>query len=143
MDSLKHTEERRGFPRRGLDLPLEYHVRDLPWAYGALTVNASERGLLMHSVVNLRVGTKLSILLLFPKEYELCHLAVPAQIVWKEIYWKADWEGFQYGLEFIELGDEDHLKLREVLKGQFEIGEEWEDHEPECANGKGHPVRCG
>jgi hypothetical protein len=142
MCSLKHAEERRRFPRTGLDLPLEYRVRDLPWAHGALTVNASETGLLIHSVVNLRVGTRLNILILYPKDYELSYVSVSAQIVWREICRKEDWEGFQYGLEFVGLGNEDHRQLQQILNGQSGRKEESEDHASERANGKGHPGRC-
>ena len=142
MDGLPHKEERRRFPRTGLDLPLEYRVGELPWAHGVLTVNASETGLLIHSVVNLTVGTKLNILVLFPQEYKLSNFAVSAQIVWKEICWKEDWEGFQCGLEFIELSDEDHWKLRQILNEQCGGGEGLMDCESEGINGKGPLVYC-
>ena len=38
-----------------------------------------------------------------------------AEIVWENICnWK-DWEGYQYGLKFIQISKEDYLKLRQIL----------------------------
>jgi hypothetical protein len=33
------------------------------------------------------------------------------------------WEGYQYGLEFIQILDEDHWKLTWLLGGRFELEE--------------------
>jgi hypothetical protein len=142
MDDLNGTEERRRFPRMSLDLPIEYRVEGMPRAHGGLTVNASEAGLLIHTVEDLPVGTKLNLLVLFPKEYELSNFAVFAQIVWKDVCWKEDWVGFQYGLEFIELSDEDHWKLRQVLNGQFGMGKVWKGLETDGVNGKEPLIHC-
>ena len=116
-------KNRRKHPRMVLDLPLEYRVTNIPHAHGALIVNGSEMGLLIESVKNIPVGTNLNIAVLFPKEYELANFEVSAQIVWKEIYWKEDWEGYQYGLEFIQISKNDHQKLRQLLTGRYNLDE--------------------
>jgi hypothetical protein len=116
-------KNRRKHPRMVLDLPLEYRVTNIPHAHGALIVNGSEMGLLIESVKNIPVGTNLNIAVLFPKEYELANFEVSAQIVWKEIYWKEDWEGYQYGLEFIQINKNDHRKLRQLLSGRYNLDE--------------------
>ena len=123
MEDPNGNGEKRKYSRVIMDLPIEYRIPDLPRAHGALTVNASETGLLIESVSDLAVGTKLSLSVLFVKEFELNHLQVQAEIVWKETYWKEDWEGFQYGLKFIEVEEEDLQKLQNLLSGRFQLGE--------------------
>ncbi len=118
-----NEKNRRKHPRVVLDLPLEYRVTNIPHAHGALIVNGSEMGLLIESIKNIPVGTNLNIAVLFPKEYELANFEVSAQIVWKEIYWKEDWEGYQYGLEFIQISKNDHWKLRQLLSGRHNLDE--------------------
>jgi hypothetical protein len=112
-------EDRRKHPRVVLDLPLEYRVTDVPNAHGGLIVNGSEMGLLIESVKDIPVGTNLNVAVLFPKGYELANFEVLAQVVRKEIYWKEDWEGYQYGLKFVSIRADDHWKLRQLLCGQF------------------------
>lgn len=47
-----------------LDLPLEYRVMNAPYAHGGLVVNASEVGLLINSIKNIPIGSKLNIAVL-------------------------------------------------------------------------------
>ena len=116
-------DDRRKHPRVDMDLPLEYRVRGVPNAHGALIVNGSEMGLLIQSVKNIPVGTNLNIAVLFPKGYEMANFEVSAQVAWKEIYWKEDWEGYQYGLKFIQISKNDHWKLRQLLSGRYNLDE--------------------
>ena len=106
-----------------MDLPLEYRVTGVPNAHGALIVNGSEMGLLMECVKDIPVGTNLNIAVLFPKGYEMANFEVSAQVAWKEIYWKEDWEGYQYGLKFIQISKNDHWKLRQLLSGRYILDE--------------------
>jgi hypothetical protein len=115
--------ERRGYPRMSLDLPLEYRVMDAPYAHGGLVVNASEVGLLINSIKNIPIGSKLNIAVLFPKGFELTNFEVFAEIIWKDLYWEEDWEGYRYGLKFIKILEEDRGKLEQLLSGQFQLGE--------------------
>jgi hypothetical protein len=115
--------DRRSHPRIIMDLPLEYRIFYTPFARGALTVDASKTGLLIQSVSDLPVGTELSLVILFPKKFELKDLKVLAEIVRKERYLKEDWEGFQYGLRFTEVEEEDLVKLQELLSGGLQTVE--------------------
>ena len=117
----ENGKDRRKHPRMALDLPLEYRVADLPHVHGALIVNGSEMGLLIESVKNIPIGTNLNIVVLFPKGYELTNFEVSAQIVWKELYWKEDWEGYQYGLKFVSIRAHDRWKLRQLLSGRYNL----------------------
>jgi hypothetical protein len=106
--------ERRIYPRFIVDLPLEY--RDIDGScllLGGVLSNASEGGFLIEAVRDVPVGTELNIAVLFPKGFELANFHVVAKIVWKEPYWK----GFQYGLRFTEVEEEDLMKLQELRSG--------------------------
>lgn len=106
-----------------MDLPLEYRVINAPYAHGGLVVNASEIGLLINSVKNIPIGTKLNIAIIFPKGFELANIEVTAEVIWKDPHWEEDWEGYQYGLKFIRILEEDRKKLQLLLSGQFQLGE--------------------
>jgi hypothetical protein len=121
MEKLKDPRERRKFPRLLVDLPLEYRVTNAPYAQGGIVVNASEEGLLINSIKNMPVGTKLNIAVLFPKEFQLANFEVVAEIIRKELHWEEDWEGYQYGLRFVKILEEDRQKLKQILRGQYLI----------------------
>ncbi len=116
-------QDRRKYPRFILDLPLEYRTMSAPRAQGGLVVNVSEVGLLIRSIKNMTIGTELKIAVIFPKGYELANFQVLAKIVWKEPLWEEDWEGYEYGLQFIQILEEDLRKLRQILSGQFSLEE--------------------
>jgi hypothetical protein len=115
IESSNGLLEKRRHPRVLMDLPLEYQVLDAPYAHGGVVANASEAGLLILSIKSMPVGTKLNIAVLFPKEFQLSNFEVSAEITWKEIHWKEDWEGYKYGLKFIRILDEDQWKLKDLL----------------------------
>jgi len=106
-----------------MDLPLEYRMKDLPQAHGGLVVNASEEGLLIHSIKDMPVGLKLNIIVLFPKGFELTNFEVSAEIIWKDFHVYDKSEGFQYGLKIIQIVDEEHSKLKQLLNGLFQLSE--------------------
>ncbi len=123
MDKGTPREERRKYPRVLLDLPLEYRVMDAPYAHGGLVVNASEMGLLINSVKDILIGSRLNIAVLFPKGFQLSNFEVLAEIIWKDRHWEEDWEGYRYGLRFIEILEEDRSKLKQLLSSQYPSGE--------------------
>jgi hypothetical protein len=100
---------------------LEYRATSAPNVRGALVINASETGLLVHSIKEMPVGTKLKIVVMFPEEFQLDNFEVLAEVVWKDIQWEEDWEGYQLGLKFIHLLEEDRLKLKQLLADGHEI----------------------
>jgi len=59
--------------------------------------------------------TTLNIELLFPKGFELSNFKVAAEIVWKDICNWEDLEGYQYGLKFIQISDENNSMLKKLL----------------------------
>ena len=96
---------------------------DGPFAHGGLVVNASEVGLLIQSVRNIPMGEKLTTVILFPKGFELASLEVLGEVIWKDIYREEDWEGFYYGLNFINILAEERNKLRRLLRGEYDLEE--------------------
>ena len=121
MQDSSHIREKRKHPRVNMDLPLAYRVTDAPHIHGALVVNASETGLLVHSIKNIPTGTKLNIAVLFPKGFELSNFEVLAEIVWKDIYWQENRERYQLGLKIIQILEEDYRKLKQLLDDGHEI----------------------
>jgi c-di-GMP-binding flagellar brake protein YcgR len=117
MDRETPHVERRKYPRTSLDLPVEYRVMNTPYAHGGLVVNASEMGLLINSVKDILIGSKLNIVVLFPKGFQLTNFEASTEIIWKDYHREENWEGYRYGLKFIEIFDEDRRKLKQLLSG--------------------------
>ena len=121
MKGSLNSRERRRYTRVFIDLPLEYRDMRDSRLRGAIVVNAGEGGFLIETVRSIAVGTELSIAVLFPKGFELANFKVVAKIVRKKPYWKEDskgnryWEGYQYGLKFIQILEENRWKLNLLL----------------------------
>jgi hypothetical protein len=115
MSTSNAIKEKRKHPRFNMDLPLDYRMTDSPHVSGALVVNASKSGLLMHSIKGLPIGTKLNIAVMFPDGFKLANFEVLAEIVWTDIHWEANWEGYHFGLKFVHIREEDHRKLKQLL----------------------------
>jgi hypothetical protein len=114
--------EKRKYPRFLIDLPVEYQEAETSHARGGIVINASEGGFLIESVKDIPIGTKLNIAVFFPKWFELADFRLVAETLWKEPLWKDDWTGYRYGLNIIQILDEDQTKLKLLLGGQFNLG---------------------
>jgi len=123
METSSANQDRRRYPRSLMDLPLEYRVINAPYAHGGIVVNGSEEGFLIYSVKDMPIGTKLNLVVLFPKGFELTNFEVVAEVVRKDLHWEEDWEGFEYGLKFIQIFEEDREKLKQLLGGLFQTEE--------------------
>ena len=129
MEGSSNYKERRSHPRLIVDLPLEYRGMNDSCLRGAILVNASEGGFLIEIIRDIALGTELNITVLYPNGFELANFKVTAKIVWKEVCWKEDskgnqyWKGYQYGLEFIRILDEERWKLNYLLRSRFESEE--------------------
>jgi hypothetical protein len=115
MDRSSGNKEKRKCPRYYMDFPLDFRETNAPKAYGGLVVDGSEIGLRIHSVKNIPVGTRLNIVVIFPKGFQMTNFEVAAEIVWKDLYLREDWNGYQYGLKFIQIEGEDLQKLQQLL----------------------------
>ena len=126
MEKSSNNRERRSNPRVIVELPLDYQDVDGSCLHGGVVFNASQGGFLVEAVKDIPVGTELGITVLYPKGFTLVDFKAVAKIVWKKAYSKEDlkgkqyWGGYQYGLEFIRISDEDRWKLNFLLDGRFE-----------------------
>jgi hypothetical protein len=126
MEGSLNNRERRRYPRIVINLPLVYQDTGDSCLRGAMVVNAGEGGFLMESTRDIPVGTELNVTVVFSKGFESANFKAVAMIVWKGPCWKGDWkgskywEGYQYGLEFIQISDGDRSKLNYLLGDRFE-----------------------
>ncbi len=119
MEDFPQSQERRKHPRYLIDLPLNFQMTENSHIYTGLSINASETGLLIQAFQDIPIGVRLNIELLFPKDYELSNLEGTAQIIWKDQYVWNDYEGYKYGLQFIQISNESYDKLRLLLGSLF------------------------
>jgi hypothetical protein len=116
-DAMKdpiYYKEKRKFPRVSMDLPVDYWVKQDSYAHGGIVIDASETGFLIHCVEDIPIGTKLKVAVLFPREYELADFEVSAEIIRKKMVEHGK-EGYQYGMKFTKILQEDYGKLRELF----------------------------
>ena len=111
----EYFKDRRKYPRVHIDLPLEYRVKYDARAHGGIVIDASETGFLIYSTEDIPIGTKLKIAVLFSAEYELAKIEVFAEIIWKKVDVEKGKEGYQYGLRFVQVLEEDYRKLGKLL----------------------------
>ena len=122
MNRSSADKEKRRCPRALIDLPADFRITDKLNVVPGLVRNVSEEGLLIQTSPDMPIGTKINIKILFSKDLEVANFRGVAEIVWKDSYLWDDWEGYQYGLKFIHMSNEDCLKLTLVLYGQSNLG---------------------
>ena len=101
-----------------MDLPLEYRVKHDARAHGGIVIDARESGFLIYSTEDIPIGTKLKMTVLFSAEYELGEFEVFAEITWKNACVEKEGEGYQYGLRFVQVLEENDRKLGKLLSGR-------------------------
>lgn len=134
MKTSSNNKEKRKHPRTLISLPLHIELNENGGAYPGLTLDASETGLLIQTLKEMPVGIRIDIEVLFPKKVMWSNFKAEAEIIWKDICNWDDWEGYQYGLKFIEISKEDYSKLKQILSAPTRLKEtdfiEKRDHNP-------------
>jgi len=115
MEDSSSSREKRKHARFHLSLPIEFRVTNDKYVHGAMIVNASETGLLVQSPKTIPVGTKLNIAVLFSKGFELANFEVVAEVVWTKNHPNEGREGYQFGLRFVHILEEDRQELKHLL----------------------------
>jgi hypothetical protein len=115
MTSSSDGKEKRISPRFHVDLPVNFQATGNPKIQSGLTVNASETGLLVQTHKDMPVGTKLVVEVLYPKGFQLSNFQGMAEVIWKVIHLAEKWEGYEYGLKFVKISDENQLELKRLL----------------------------
>jgi hypothetical protein len=118
MNKSPADKEKRRCPRTLINLPADFRIIDKLNVVLGLVSNVSERGLLIQTFPDMPIGTKITINVFFSKDFEVANFRGMAEVVWKDSYFWDDWEGYQYGLKFIYMSNEDCLKLARLLYGQ-------------------------
>jgi len=115
MEDSSRSKEKRKHARIQVTLPLHFKMVENPNVYPGLTVDASESGLLIQTIKDMPVKTRLNIEVSFPKGFELSNFKGVAEIIWKDICNWEDWEGYMYGLKLIQISYENYLRLKQLL----------------------------
>jgi len=103
--------EKRSYPRFGVDLPVEYTLRDLIAKHGR-AINASEGGLLVYFPEQMEIGQHLRLKLLFPSGYELDMMEIMNQVVWTDLHLGGDRGDYRTGVKFVDISLEDQCTLK-------------------------------
>ena len=122
MKSRRNYKEKRRYHRHSITLILEY------WdtygsRHGGLAGNVSGTGLLIYSIQDMTIGSQLNLKVFFSNGYELDSFNVIAKAIWKELHCEKGWQGYKYGLEFIQISQEDQRKLLVVLDKRSQAGD--------------------
>jgi hypothetical protein len=112
---FRFGKRKKRAPRFYLNLPIEFRVMNARHVLGAMIVNASETGLLIQSPNNVPAGTKLNIVVLFSKGFELANFEVLAEVVWTKTQLHEGRQGYELGLKFIQILEEDPQKLKHLF----------------------------
>jgi len=127
MEGLFDFRDKRIYPRVSIDLPFEYRDEGDSSLRGAMVVNAGAGGFLIESTRDIPVDTRLKVTLLFSRGFELANFEAVTQVVRRERCSKENsngnqvWEGYRYGLEFIQVLGKDRWKLNWESGGQSEL----------------------
>lgn len=100
-------------------LPVEHWEIDA--ISGALANNLNADSLLMFSCREMAVGTRLNVRIFYANEYELDSITVVTNIVSKGLHIAEDWKGYKYKLEFVQISEEDRLKLKDLLNNHSKL----------------------
>lgn len=121
MESLSSSKERRKYERYSINLPLNFKVKENTSLCTGLSINASETGILIQTLTNMTIGTRIYLEVLFAKGFELSTLQGMADIIWKDDYAWDNFKGYKYGLKFVQISIENHTKLKLLLGSCFNL----------------------
>ena len=127
MGVKSDCQERRGFPRTVVKMPVHFEVTDNGHPDTGLIINASETGILIQTFLDMEVGTRIFVKVWPPKVAGLpgFNIRSEAEVIWKDICPWDDWEAYQYGLKFIQLPRNECVKLRCLLENVSIRAGEW------------------
>jgi c-di-GMP-binding flagellar brake protein YcgR len=122
MYHSQRFKERRRYPRYPIGLPLEFQGKD-GLLRGAVVCNLSEGGLLIDSIHDMPICSKLRVGVFYADEYRFDQIKVDVKIVWKICHADTDWKRYRYGLEFVEISVEDYQKLMKVMYSHLSLAD--------------------
>ena len=123
MDRSPEWQEKREFSRIIITLPVDFWTGDGANIVPGIVLNMSIGGLLIQSFKDLPTGLKIDIKVLFSQVLGITDFKAVAEIIWKDIDIWEGWEGYQYGLKFVQISDEERIKLEKVLNNRSTLKE--------------------
>ena len=117
-NQLKETipfREKRKYPRAVVSLPVSLLLNESGGGYPGYTVDASRCGIQVQTLKEIPVRTRLKVEICFPDELRLSKFTEKAEVVWRDVSHWEDWEGYQYGIEFIQTSKENGLNLSKMM----------------------------
>ena len=115
-------QDRRSYPRKLINLPVDFWITDTPRPHFGLVLNASEAGLRIQTFQDMPVGRRINIDVLSPNVGKASGFRSVVEIIWKEIYPWDDWESYQYGLKFPQIPCEDYLRFKHLFSNSSNLG---------------------
>jgi len=110
--------EKRKHPRAVVSLPVSLLINENGGGYPGYTVDASKRGLQIQTLKEIPVRTRLKVEICFPDELRLSRFSEKAEVVWRDVSQWDDLEGYQYGIEFIQISKETDRILSKLIDDQ-------------------------
>ena len=111
-------KQRRKYPRVSINVPLNFKIPGEPRHNPGMVINASEAGLLIQTFKDMPTGKRITIEVLSSEGPRSSRVNAITEIIWKDIYVWEGWDAYQYGLKFVQISEEDYLKLKQLLTSQ-------------------------
>jgi hypothetical protein len=112
---LSSVKEKRKYPRIQITLPVQFKRSEKFESYPGLTIDASESGILIQTLAEMGIGSKISIELLPSEHCDLTNFKCIGEVMWKDDCPWDDFEGYQYGVKFIKVPDKNLVKLADFF----------------------------
>jgi excisionase family DNA binding protein len=110
----KFIPERRRHPRFPVDLPVDYTLVENGKADVGSVANASEGGLMVLLNERMELGTRMIVFVPFILDSESTGIKARCRVVWKDFEAASGGSRYQYGLQFMDITQDDVLKLRKL-----------------------------
>jgi excisionase family DNA binding protein len=110
----KFVSERRRYPRFPVDLPIDYALAENERADVGSVANASEGGLMVFLNEQMDVGAKMIVFVPFILDTEATGIKATCRVVWRDLGSVAGGSRYQYGLQFMDISQDDVHKLRKL-----------------------------
>src|SRR5512135_3119519 len=110
MEKPSDSKEKRKHPRVETNKSVTFRVDRDPGTSLGMIFNASRGGLLLSTFKDILIGTRIVIEIVSPKGDKFAKGCVAAEIIWKDMCLWDEWEGYQYGIKFIQTSNKSDSK---------------------------------
>ncbi len=71
--------------------------------------------MLIYSIKDIPIDSEFRTVVFFSNEFEFDGFGVVAKVIWKDLHFEPDWKGHKYGLQFVQILEEDRQKLLNLI----------------------------